>query len=363
MTPRIKLVIASVIIGAVIAASIFSNPTSSTTQGSSNTTTSSSILRIGYFPILNHAQAVIGLAKGDFQKAMGNDITIKPVIFDSGPPLIEALFANQIDLAYVGPNPTINGYVESEGKALKIISGASSGGTVFVVRNDSGIKSTKDFANKKFATPQLGNIQDVALRKYLLQNGYKTKDEGGTVEVISTQISDIFTLMLNKQIDGAWIPEPWGSKLVKEANGRIFLDERVLWPQGEYVTAQVIARTDYLRNNPETIKKFLAAHVDETIWINSHKSEAMQIFNEQLKILTGHIIEPNELKQAWSRIEFTYDPIKSSLLKSAEDAFQLGFLKTQPNLTGIYDVSLLNKVLEQKGLQPILEKDQKSPIL
>ncbi|MGB7955951.1 MAG: ABC transporter substrate-binding protein [Candidatus Nitrosopolaris sp.] len=183
MNPRIKLVIASVIIGAVIATSIFSNPPGSTTQAGSNT----NILRIGYLPVLNHAQAVIGLANGDFQKAVGNDIAIKPEVFDSGPPLIEALFANQIDLAYIGPNPTINGYIESDGKALKIISGTSSGGAVFVVRNDSGIESTKDFANKKFATPQVGNTQDVALRKYLIQTGYKTKDEGGTVEVISAQ--------------------------------------------------------------------------------------------------------------------------------------------------------------------------------
>ena len=349
MTPRIKLAIASVIIGAVVATSIFSNPPGSTTQAGINT----NILRIGYLPVLNHAQAVIGLANGDFQKAVGNDIAIKPEVFDSGPPIIEALLANQIDLAYIGPNPTINGYIESDGKALKIISGASSGGAVFVVRNDSGIESTKDFANKKFATPQVGNTQDVALRKYLIQTGYKTKDEGGTVEVISAQISDIYTLMLKKQIDGAWVPEPWGAKLVKEANGRIFLDERVLWPQGEYVTAHIIARTDYLVNNPETIKKFLAAHVDETIWINSHKSEAMELFNKQLKAMTGNIIQPDELKQAWSRIEFTYDPIKSSLLKSADDALKLGFLRTQPNLTGIYDLTLLNTVLEQKGLQPI----------
>jgi NitT/TauT family transport system substrate-binding protein len=310
-------------------------------------------LRIGYFPILNHAQAVIGLAKGDFQKAVGKEITIKPEVFGSGSSLIEALFANQIDLAYVGSNPTINGYVVSDGKALKIISGASSGGTVFVVRNDSGIKSIKDFENKRFATPQVGNTQDVALRKYLLQNGYKTKDEGGNVEVISAQISDIFTLMLTKQIDGAWVPEPWGTKLVKEANARIFLDERVLWPQGKYITANIIARTDYLRDNPETVKRFLGAHIDETNWINSHKSEAMDIFNSQLRALTGHIINPDELKQAWSRIEFTYDPLKPTLLKSANDSLKIGFLRTPPNLTGIYDLTLLNTVLEQKHHQPI----------
>lgn len=351
MTPKIKFVIASVIIGAIIATSIFSNAPDSVTESSSHTP--SAILRIGYFPILNHAQAVIGLAKGDFQKAVGKEITIKPEVFGSGPPLIEALFANQIDLAYVGPNPTINGYVVSDGKALKIISGASSGGTVFVVRNDSGIKSIKNFENKRFATPQVGNTQDVALRKYLLQNGYKTKDEGGNVEVISAQISDIFTLMLTKQIDGAWVPEPWGTKLVKEADGRIFLDERVLWPQGKYITANIIARTDYLRDNPETVKKFLGAHIDETNWINSHKSEAMDIFNGQLRALTGHIINPDELKHAWSRIEFTYDPLKPTLLKSANDSLKIGFLRTPPNLTGIYDLTLLNTVLEQKHLQPI----------
>jgi NitT/TauT family transport system substrate-binding protein len=351
MAPRIKFVMASVIIGAIIATSIFSNAPDSVTESSSHTP--SAILRIGYFPILNHAQAVIGLAKGDFQKAVGKEIAIKPEVFGSGPPLIEALFANQIDLAYVGPNPTINGYVVSDGKALKIISGASSGGTVFVVRNDSGIKSIKDFGNKRFATPQVGNTQDVALRKYLLQNGYKTNDEGGNVEVISAQISDIFTLMLTKQIDGAWVPEPWGTKLVKEANGRIFLDERVLWPQGKYITANIIARTDYLRDNPETVKKFLGAHIDETNWISSHKSEAMDIFNGQLKALTGHIMNPDELKQAWSRIEFTYDPLKPTLLKSANDSLKIGFLRTPPNLTGIYDLTLLNTVLEQKHLQPI----------
>jgi NitT/TauT family transport system substrate-binding protein len=351
MAPRIKFAIASVIIGAIIATSIFSNAPDSVTESSSHTP--SAILRIGYFPILNHAQAVIGLAKGDFQKALGKEIAIKPEVFGSGPPLIEALFANQIDLAYVGPNPTINGYVVSDGKALKIISGASSGGTVFVVRNDSGIKSIKDFGNKRFATPQVGNTQDVALRKYLLQNGYKTKDEGGNVEVISAQISDIFTLMLTKQIDGAWVPEPWGTKLVKEANGRIFLDERVLWPQGKYITANIIARTDYLRDNSETAKKFLGAHIDETNWINSHKSEAMDIFNGQLKALTGHIIKPDELRQAWSRIEFTYDPLKPTLLKSANDSLKIGFLRAPPNLTGIYDLTLLNTVLEQKHLQPI----------
>src|SRR5678815_1998526 len=134
------------------------------------------VLRLGYFSNINHAQAVIGVGNGDYQRALGENIEIKPFVFNAGPSAIEALLAKQVDVAYVGPNPTINGYVVSDGKNVKIISGVSSGGAIFVVRNDSGINSTKDFAGKKFASPQLGNTQDVALRKYLLDNAYKTKD-------------------------------------------------------------------------------------------------------------------------------------------------------------------------------------------
>ncbi|MGA9927900.1 MAG: ABC transporter substrate-binding protein, partial [Nitrososphaeraceae archaeon] len=142
------------------------------------------ILRLGYFPNINHAQAVIGIGNGDFQRALGDNIEIKRFVFNAGPSAIEALFAKQIDATYVGPNPAINGYIVSGGKNVKIVAGASSGGAVFVVRNDSGIQTPKDFAGKKFASPQLGNTQDVALRKYLLDNGYKTKEKGGNVEVI-----------------------------------------------------------------------------------------------------------------------------------------------------------------------------------
>jgi NitT/TauT family transport system substrate-binding protein len=360
MNAKTKLLVATLIITAVSASSLLysNNPVLTLSNNNSNSSigTSSHILRIGYFPILNHAQAVIGLGNGDFQKALGSGIIVKTQIFDSGPSLIEALFANQIDVAFAGPNPTINGYIVSDGKALKIISGASSGGAVFVVRNDSGIESTKDFANRKFASPQLGNTQDVALRKYLFENGYKTKENGGNVEVISAKSSDIFTLMLKKQIDGAWVPEPWGAKLVKEANARIFLDERILWPGGKFVTALIISRTNYLHDNPDIVMKLLAAHVDETNWINNHNAKAMQAFNIELKKLTGHTIANEELQQAFSRIEFTYDPLKQSLFKSAKDAFEIAFLKKQPNLVGIYDLTLLNNVLNQKGLARISER-------
>ena len=359
MNAKGKLVISSGIIVAVIVSSIFYSDSSSlfieSVNDSTQNSSSSQILRIGYFPNINHAQAVIGLGNGTFQKDLGNNVEVKTFVFNAGPSAMEALFAKQVDVTYVGPNPAINAYVVSQGKDLRIISGASSGGAVFVVRNDSGIQSTKDFANKKFASPQLGNTQDVALRKYLLDNGYKTKENGGNVEVVPAKNADILTLMLKKEIDGAWVPEPWGERLIKEANARLFLDERDRWPpNGQFVTGHIVARTDYLQNNPDVIKKLLAAHVDETEWINSHKEEAIKAFNVELKKLTGQAIPEDQLRGSLARLELTYDPNKLSHFQSANSAFDIGFLgKTRPDLSGIYDLKILDEVLSEKGLPTI----------
>jgi sulfonate transport system substrate-binding protein len=316
--------------------------------------TQKKVFRLGYFPNINHAQALIGVGNGDYQKVLGINIELKTLTFNAGPSATEALLANQIDAAYIGPNPTVNGYVVSEGKALRVISGVASGGAVFIVRNDSGIQSTKDFAGKKFASPQIGNTQDVALRKYLLDNGFKTKDKGGNVEVLPIKNPDILTLFLKKEIDGAWVPEPWGEKLIKEGNGRLFLDERNLWPADKFVTANIIVNPEYLKNNPDVIKKFLEAHVNETQWINSHKEEALKSFNFELKKLTGQTIPDDQLKEAFSRLELTYDPLQETLIKSANDAFEIGYLgKTKPDLNGLYDLKILNEILKEKGLQGI----------
>lgn len=357
MNAKVSLGISAAILAGVIANSLFYNV--SPKSANNNVGLPSNSLRIGYLPNVNHAQAVLGFENGDFQKQLLRDgITVKPLVFSAGPSVIEALFANQIDIAYIGPNPAINGYIVSDGRDPRIISGAASGGAVFVIRNDSGISSSKDFSGKKFASPQLGNTQDVSLRSFLLRNGHNTRENGGDVEVTSATLQDILTLFLRKQIDGAWVPEPWGAMLEKEGNGKIFIDERNLWPDGKFVTANIIARTDYLNNNPETLKKFLSLHIDETMWINDHKDQAVLKFNTALKKLTGKVIQTDILREAFSRIEFTYDPIKESLFKFATNEFELGFLSSkrnspQPELSGIYELKLLNSVLTEKGLPQI----------
>jgi NitT/TauT family transport system substrate-binding protein len=316
-------------------------------------------LRIGYFPNINHAQAVIGLGNGDFQKALGNNVKVETFQFNAGPSAIESLLANRIDASYIGPNPAINGYVQSDGKDVRVIAGATSGGASFVVRNDVGINTVKDLGGKKFASPQLGNTQDVALRKYLVDNGFKTTENGGNVTITPVANADILTLFLKKELDGAWVPEPWATRLVKEANGKIFVDERDLWPpEGKFVTAHIIVRPDYLRDNPDVIKNLITAHVNETQWINSNKEQAIKEFNVQLKKLTGKELPVDVLAESLTRLEFTDDPIKESLFKSANDAYDLGFLakgKERPNLEGIYDLTALDQVLSEKGLPTIEE--------
>jgi NitT/TauT family transport system substrate-binding protein len=310
------------------------------------------VIRVGYFPNITHSQALVGMAQGTFQEALGPNVKIETKVFNAGPSAIEALFAGAIDLTYIGPNPAINGYVKSKGEALRIVAGATSGGAVFVVRSDAKVNKPQDLSGKSLASPQLGNTQDVALRFYLKENGLASTEKGGTVKVVPTENPDILTLFLKKEIEGAWVPEPWGARLVKEGGGRLFLDERELWPDGQFVTAHVIVSKKFLEENPGLVKKWLRGHVQTTKWINEHKEEAQTVVNEEIKKIAGKSLAADVLKEAFSRLKVTYDPIKSSLFKSAENAFELGFIQDK-DIDGIYDLSLLNEALKDEGLGPI----------
>jgi len=239
-------------------------------------------MRIGYFPNITHSQAMIGIADGTFQRALGDNVKLDAKVFNAGPSAIEAMFAGQLDLTYIGPNPAINGYVKSKGEALRIIAGATSGGAVLVVRNDAGITSAADFRGKKIASPQLGNTQDVALRAWLMRQGFKLKEQGGDTQVIPTENPNILTLFLKKEIDAAWVPEPWGARLVREANGIVFLDERDLWDKRQFVTAHIIVSTKFLKDHPDLVRCWLAAHVELTQRINADPVSAKQKLNTEI---------------------------------------------------------------------------------
>jgi NitT/TauT family transport system substrate-binding protein len=308
-------------------------------------------LRLGYFPNITHAQALYARATGEFERRIG--VPIKWTAFTAGPTAIEALFANAVDATFVGPSPTINGYVKSRGEKFAIVAGSASGGAGLVVRKDSGIHSDRDFAGKTIATPQLGNTQDVAARVWLAQMGYRLRERGGNVSLVPLSNPDQLTLFKKKQIDGAWTVEPWLSRLEAEGGGQVFLEEKSLWPGGRYVTTHLVARRTFLAENQETMKRLIAALVDVTARINSDKTAAAAILNEQLKKETGKPLQDPVIQKAMARVEFTWDPSCASLRQSAGASRRIGFLRKEPALGGIYALSLLKGVLKEKNLPAI----------
>ena len=313
-------------------------------------TQSANVIRVGAFPNITHAQAMVGKANGWFDKAMGAQVKVQWTSFNAGPSAIEAVFAGAIDMTYVGPNPAINGYVRSNGEALRVVAGAASGGASLIVRNDAGINRPEDFHGKRIASPQFGNTQDVALRNWLKQHGMKTNDKGGDVQVIPMANPDQLTLFLKKDLDAAWAPEPWAARLIHEGNGRLFVDERTLWPNGQFVIGLLVVNTKFLNAHPDLVKNWIRANLDLTDWINAHQSEAKKLLNQQIQRETGKALAPAVLDDAFSRLQITYDPLHAQLNAAAKQAFDSGFLGRQmPDLSRLYDLTLLNQVLAEKN--------------
>ncbi|MDB6057349.1 MAG: transporter, substrate-binding protein [Verrucomicrobiales bacterium] len=309
-------------------------------------------IRLGFFPNITHAQALYAKATRYLET---NGVEVKWQAFNAGPTAIEALFSDAIDATYIGPSPTINGYVKSHGEKFVIISGAASGGSALVVRNDSGINAVTDFNGKTLATPQLGNTQDVAARIWLLENHLRPKIQGGTVDLIPLSNPDQVTMFKTKQIDAAWTVEPWVSRLELEAKGKIFLEEKTLWPEGKYVTTQLVVTRKFLKEQPDVVRKLLTAHVELTQLINSNKTKAAMVLNEQIRKETSRALREEVITRALDRVELTWDPIASSLAKQAQAAHEIHFLRQKPDLAGIYELGLLNEVLHQKNLPPVSE--------
>ena len=308
--------------------------------------------RLGHFPNVTHAQALLAHANGDFEKEIG--IPIRWTIFNAGPSAIEALFAGAIDATYVGPNPAINGYIQSHGKALRIVAGSASGGAALVVRQDAKIQSDRDFNNKIVATPQLGGTQDVGARVWFQKKGYCVKEKGGTLTVLAISNPDQLLLFQKKELDAAWTVEPWVSRLEAEGNGKIFLEEKTLWPEGRYVTTHLVVRSQFLKKNPGIIQKLIRAHIEVTQKLNANKQASALIINQELQRETGTKLSPTTLQSALNRVEFTWDPLSESLYKAAKDAHEIGFLENPPSLNNIYDLTILNEVLMEKRL-PLLK--------
>ena len=300
-------------------------------------------LRVAFFPSIGHAVPIVGLENEIFQERIGEQIKIDTRIFDSGPQVIESIFAGSIDIAYVGPGPIINGFLKSDGMDVKILSGAASGGASFIVQPNSGLDLIENFDGKRIASPQISNSQDVSLRYYLETNGLKSVEKGGTVFVLNISNPDIYTLFAKGDIDGAWISEPWATMLVEELGGVRLFNEEKLWPNEQFASVLLIARTNYLENNPEVIQNWIKSHEETVSWINSNPDESKAIFSNFLKKYMGKSLPLKIIDESFSNLEITSNPIKNSVLTFAERADSLGYLgRTGYNLDGIFYQSDLN---------------------
>ena len=310
-------------------------------SGSADAGTGQVTVRLGYFPNITHATALVGVEKGIFAEKLGRD-RLETRTFNAGPAAVEALFAGALDAAYIGPNPAINAFTKSNGQAIRIISGATSGGAAFVVKPE--ITSAADLKGRKVADPQLGGTQDVALRAWLKGQGLKTDTSGGgDVAVLPQENAQTLETFKAGQIAGAWVPEPWASRLVLEGGGKVLVDEKTLWPEGKYVTTHLIVRTQFLKEHPETVRRLLEGQVAANAFVNADAAEAQSIANAAIGKLTGKQLSQAVIEAAWKNLTFTNDPVASSLKLSAVHATEIGLLP-KVDLDGIYDLKLLEEV-------------------
>lgn len=307
-------------------------------------------LRLGYFPNLTHATPIVGLDQGFYTAKLGDRATLETKTFNAGPAAVEALFSGAIDAAYVGPNPTVNAWAQSRGRAVKVVAGAASGGVFFVVR--PGITSPEQLKGKTVATPQLGNTQDVALRYWLKQHGLTTtKEGGGDVRVLPQDNAQTVNTFTSGAIDGAWVPEPYASRLVA-AGGKVLVDERDLWPGGRFVITNLLVSTEFLNKHREMVKRLVEGQVEANAWINQHPEQAQRVVAAAIGKLSGKPLDPKQVAAAWPSLTFLDDPVAGSLRDGAAHAHAVGLLDPV-DLTGIYDLSLLNEVLAARGGQPV----------
>jgi NitT/TauT family transport system substrate-binding protein len=297
--------------------------------------TDATTLRLGSFPNLTHAPALTGTTSGRFAQALGATRLVSHS-FNAGPAAIEALMAGALDATFVGPTPAAAGFVRSRGTALKVVAGAASGGTSFVVRRGANIRGPSDLHGKRLASPQIGNTQDIALRHYLSEHGLTPAERGGDVQLTAVENANILSLFRQGGLDGAWVPEPWASRLVLEADGVVLLDERDLWPGRAFAITLLVVRQAYLRDAPDAVDRLVEAAAREVRWIREHDAEARSAVSQALGAQTGRPLPAPLLNAAWPHLDFTADALRSTVETSAQRAHALGMFPSR-DVTGLFD--------------------------
>jgi NitT/TauT family transport system substrate-binding protein len=285
-------------------------------------------VRIAFFPNVTHAAALYASSTGMFQKAVGDRTAVEERVFNAGPLEIEALFAGEVDLGYIGPSPALNGFNKSRGEALWIVAGAASGGSGLVVRKGVPIRSIGDLKGRSVAVPQTGGSQDISLRHALSEAGLRGYDRGGDVQVMPFHSSDAYARMKEGAIDAAWVAEPWLSRMVVELEAELLVDEGDLWPDRRFSTAVVVVRQDFARRHPDLVKRLLEAHREAVRAVRDNPEEALSKISDRIaQASAGKKLPDNVLRPALERTEITDDLLPESILEFADRANALGYLR------------------------------------
>jgi NitT/TauT family transport system substrate-binding protein len=310
--------------------------------GPSEKSVSGPVIKLAHFPNVTHAPAIVGVARGTFAEEVGKGVTISTKVFTAGPEEMEALLAGEIDVAYVGPGPAINTFVKSAGKALKIVGGACQDGASLIARTGSGIRSLRDLDGKRIAVPQLGGTQDVSCRAFIAGEGLTPKERGGTVEIIPIKPADVAGLFQRGELDAAWVPEPWASRLACEGTGDRIIDEKDLWKAGTFPTTLIVARTKFLEQHADQVAQLLAGHVATVRWMEQNQKESMDTVNNELKRLTGKALPKEVIQQAWDHVKFASDVDMDGLAAMVQAMSAAGYLKgNQPGVEQMIDRRVL----------------------
>jgi NitT/TauT family transport system substrate-binding protein len=336
-----------VLLAAVALSSCGSGDDESPANASSTGT--STTIRLGYFPNVTHAPALVAVENGTFTDKLGSDVKLDLKTFNAGNEAVTAILAGALDATFVGPNPAINAFQKTKGD-VQVVSGVASGGAYLVVKPE--ITSAADLIGKKVATPQAGNTQDVALRTWLNDNGANVTKDGGDVTILPQENSVTLTSFTEGTIDGAWVPEPWATRLVDEGGGKVLVDEKTLWPEGKYTTTVLLVTKKFLAEHPDVVENLISAVSDSIELIEAKPAEAQPLVTKEIGDVTGKPLKPELVNTSFEHITFTLDPIISSLQTSADNAKALGFLESS-DLAGIFDPTLVNKVLQAQGEQAL----------
>jgi len=307
-------------------------------------------LRLGYFANVTHAPALVGLQEGLFEDALG-EVDVTTSVFNAGPAAIEALSAGAIDATYIGPNPSINTFIQSGGESAHIVAGAATGGAALVVRD--GIDSAADLAGTTIATPQLGNTQDVALRSWLAEEGFETDTSGGgDVNITPTENAQTLTLFQQGELDGAWLPEPWVSRLILDAGAHVLVDEADLWSDGPLPTTVLLVRAEFLEEHPDVVKELLQGHIAAVQWIEEHPDQTAGVINDALESETGKRLDDAVIARALEHVTFSVDLHADTFETLVADGLAAGTQK-DGSIDGLFDLRLLNGLLTDAGDQPV----------